>query len=170
MPLCGPDLFSPTSIFLRQCIVLDIFAIVATLYWGFWSFAWDWVGVVSNYSIGLFWTRYRVFYWLLRAGVGNWVKIRPLKHTSQNGQWWKVNYKFLKRYATHPWDERSENNYAPSLIPICLLQFMLHKRFSIWKENVKETYLSMARKRILLSNSIDGINSLERYFHGHWNS
>ena len=34
---------------------------------------------------------------------------------------------------------------------------MLHKRFSIWKENVKETYLSMARKRILLSNSIDGI-------------
>ena len=25
---------------------------------------------------------------------------------------------------------------------------MLHKRFSIWKENVKETYLSMARKRI----------------------
>ena len=30
---------------------------------------------------GLFWTRYRVFYWRLRAGVGNWVKIRPLKHT-----------------------------------------------------------------------------------------
>lgn len=49
---------------------------------------------------------------------------------------------------------------VPSLIPICLLQFMLHKRFSIWKENVKETYLSMERKRILLSNSIDGINSI----------
>ena len=41
----------------------------------------DWVGVVWNYSIGLFWTRYRVFYCLLRAGVENWVKIRPLKHT-----------------------------------------------------------------------------------------
>ena len=49
---------------------------------------------------------------------------------------------------------------VPSLIPICLLQFMLHKRFSIWKENVKETFLSMERKRILLSNSIDGINSI----------
>lgn len=41
------------------------------------------VGVVSKCSMGLFWRRYRVFYWLLRACVGNWVKVRPPKPTVQ---------------------------------------------------------------------------------------
>lgn len=35
---------------------------------------------------------------------------------------------------------------------------MLRKRFPIWKE--EETCLSIERKGILLSNSIDGINTL----------
>ena len=45
------------------------------------DFARDWVVAVSNCTIELFWGRYRFFYWLLRSCKGNWVKVRPSKHS-----------------------------------------------------------------------------------------
>ena len=38
-------------------------------------FAWDWVIVVSNCTVGLR-RRYRVFHWLFRGFTGNWLKTR----------------------------------------------------------------------------------------------
>ena len=37
----------------------------------------DWVDVVSNCTMGLFWGRHLFFDWPLRDCKGNWVKLRP---------------------------------------------------------------------------------------------
>lgn len=39
---------------------------VAIACWLCWNCAWDWFGVVLNWTIGLFWRLHRFFYWLLQ--------------------------------------------------------------------------------------------------------
>ena len=49
----------------------------------------DWVVVVSNSTVGMFWGYYFFIYWLLRAFAGNWDRIRPPKTVPQH--WTGVN-------------------------------------------------------------------------------
>lgn len=49
----------------------------------------DWVVVVSNSTVGMFWGYYFFIYWLLRAFAGNWDRIRLPKTVPQH--WTGVN-------------------------------------------------------------------------------
>ena len=49
---------------------------VAIACWLRWNCAWDWFGVVLNWTIGLFWGLHRFFYWLLQSS--------QVKRTPQN--------------------------------------------------------------------------------------
>ena len=49
--------------------------------WLLWGCAWDWVGVVSNCTMGLFCGHLSFFHWLLSECAESWGKIRPPKQS-----------------------------------------------------------------------------------------
>ena len=67
---------------LGQTALWDCFGNAIASFIGYYkvSCAQDWVSVVSNCTMGLFWERYRFFYSLLRSCAGNWVGVLPNQH------------------------------------------------------------------------------------------
>ena len=47
--------------------------------WPFWRYAWNWIGFVSNCTMGLLFEYYYFLHWRLRSLAGNWVKMCPQK-------------------------------------------------------------------------------------------